>query len=144
MIPNVVIDTNVLVTALKSNKGWAYDLLRYIGCGHFQHIITVPLILEYEDVLLRKNMVPISTQEVNAVLDYICHTGTEKQVHYLWRPHLRDLGDDFVLEAAMAGQCRHIVTYNMTDFAQAASMNVTPITPKDFLHTLFASPGGPT
>ena len=51
MPPKIVIDTNVLVAGLRSLRGWSFDLLERIGTGQFQHVITVPLVMEYEDVL---------------------------------------------------------------------------------------------
>ncbi len=41
-------------------------------------------------------------------------------VRSLWRPNLRDEGDNFVLEIAVAAWPRHvIVTHNISDFAHA-------------------------
>lgn len=49
------------------------------------------------------------------------------------RPVLSDQKDDMVLEAAVNGQCRYIVTFNVSDFAGADRFAVEPIRPRDFL-----------
>lgn len=56
-IPRIVIDTHVLVSALRSRLGWSFDLLSQLGRGTYQHVVTVPLVMEVEDVLLRPSMV---------------------------------------------------------------------------------------
>lgn len=133
-IPSLVIDTNVLVSALRSRRGWSFDLLSQAGTGAFQHVLTVPLVMEYEDVLTRPGMVGISASAVGHVLDYLCATGLRRQVHFLWRPRLHDVKDDMVLEAAVNGQCSYIVTWNTRDFAAAAAFGVEVITPQTFLN----------
>jgi len=39
--------------------------------------------------------------------------------HFVWRPQLRDPGDEMVLEAAVNGRADAIVTFNHRDFGQA-------------------------
>ena len=53
-VPLVVLDTNVLVSALRSRKGAAFRLVSLVGMGHFDVAVSVPLVLEYEDALLRQ------------------------------------------------------------------------------------------
>ncbi len=52
-----MIDTNVLLSALFSNKGQSYRLIELLGIkaqkGVRFNIISVPLALEFEEVLLR-------------------------------------------------------------------------------------------
>jgi len=134
--PKVVIDTNVLVSALRSRRGWSFDLLQRIGTGQFEHIITVPLVIEYEDVLLREGMVPLTSAAVSDVLDYLCASGLRQQVHFLWRPKLADVRDDMVLEAAFNGQCETIVTWNIRDFSAAGAIGINVLSPDLFLKRL--------
>lgn len=136
MMPRIVIDTNVLVAALRSRLGASFKLLRRVGSGDFEHAITVPLVMEYEDVLLRPAMVPLETDAVQAVIDYLCATGVGQPVHFLWRPLLPDPKDDMVLEAAVGAGCRWIITFNTRDFAAAAGLGVSAISPGDFLNLL--------
>ena len=132
----VVIDTNVLVAALRSRLGASFALLKLVGTDRFEHALTVPLVMEYEDVLLRPDMVPLPTAAAQSVIDYLCATGTQQDVHFLWRPLLPDPKDDMVLEAAAGAGCRHIVTFNTRDFAAASSLGIAAIKPGDFLTLL--------
>ena len=134
--PKIVIDTNVLVSALRSRRGWSFNLLERIGTGQFQHVITVPLVMEYEDVLNRDGMVPLESAALNDVLDYICASGLRQQVHFLWRPKLADVRDDMVLEAAFNGQCEAIVTWNLRDFVPAGAIGIKVLSPDLFVKRL--------
>ena len=50
----IVIDTNVILSALQSNKGKSFELISKISEDVFDFAISVPLILEYEAVLKNK------------------------------------------------------------------------------------------
>jgi predicted nucleic acid-binding protein len=130
----IVIDTNVLVAALRSRSGWSFELLRQVGGDRFQHVLTVPLVMECEDVLLRPGLVPLPEAAVHDVLDYLCATAIRQPVHFLWRPRLPDVKDDMVLEAAVNGQCACIVTWNVRDFAVASEFGLQVLDPKTFLN----------
>jgi predicted nucleic acid-binding protein len=133
-VPRIVIDTNVLVTALHSRSGWSFELLMQLEQGRYQPVVTVPLVMEYEDVLSRPGMVPIAPAAVTDILDYFCATAVRQTVHFLWCPRLADVKDDMVLEAAVNGQCQCIVTWNLRDFAAAASLGIQVMTPQTFLN----------
>ena len=134
--PRIVIDTNVLVSAFRSRLGWSFDLVSLLGKGTYQHVVTVPLVMEYEDVLLRPAMVRVAPAAVHDVLDYVCATAVRQSVHFLWRPRLSDVKDDMVLEAAVNGQCQAIVTWNTRDFAEAFEFGIAVLNPQIFLSTL--------
>ena len=134
--PVIVIDTNVLVSALRSRSGWSYDLLARLGTGQFEHVITVPLVMEYEEVLHRPGMVPLNKAAVDDVLDYVCASGLRQQVYFLWRPKLADVRHDMVLEAAFNGNCDAILTWNVRDFAAAADMAINILQPDQFVKRL--------
>ena len=134
--PVIVIDTNVLVSALRSRSGWSFELLTRLGAGQFEHVVTVPLVMEYEEVLHRPGMVPLPKAAVDDVLDYVCASGLRQQVHFLWRPKLTDVRDDMVLEAAVNGNCDAIVTWNVRDFSAAADMAINILQPDQFMKRL--------
>lgn len=134
--PRVVLDTNVLVSALRSRLGASFRLLQLVGRDRFEHVITVPLVIELEDVLHRPGMVQLTANAVADVLDYVCATGIRQRVHFLWRPQLPDIKDDMVLEAAVNGSCTHIVTHNVRDLALARRFKIQVVTPQEFLHQL--------
>lgn len=127
-------DTNVLLSALRSKRGPAFAMLSLVGTGKFDINLSVPLVLEYEQVARRSRWQnKPSWSEVSDILDYLCEVGCKHRIHFLWRPRERDPKDDMVLEVAVAGQCDYIVTYNKKDFAGAESFGLELLTPKEFL-----------
>ena len=127
---NIVIDTNVLLSALFSNKGASYKLLSMIDSHKFTIHISNPLIYEYEEILkLKSNMV---FKNIDAIKDYICYVGEKNKIFYLWRPKLKDIDDDFLLELAVKSNSI-IITLNGKDFKKATEFNIKVMTPKEFL-----------
>jgi predicted nucleic acid-binding protein len=133
----IAIDTNVLVSALRSRRGASYRLLSLIDSGKFGINVSVPLVLEYEDAAKRLlGEIPLSEQDIDDVIDYICHVGARWKVYYLWRPYLTDPKDDLVLELAVTAGCEFIVTYNKRDFQNVAQFGIRALTPRDFLEEI--------
>lgn len=133
----VVIDTNVLVAALRSRRGASFLLLSLLGDRRWQMNLSVPLFLEYEDVTKRPNSgLTLSTERIDDILDFICAEASLREIFYLWRPILPDPGDDFILELAVESQCDFIVTFNLKDFAGAEKFGVEVVTPQQFLRKL--------
>ncbi len=133
-LPRIVLDTNVLVAGMRSRQGASFRLLELLGTGRFEVAISVPLILEYEDVLMRHvRTVGFDETEISTVIDYICAVGQRQRIYYLWRPFLRDPKDDLVLELAVAANCEGIVTYNARDFTGVEQFGLWIMTPKEFL-----------
>jgi putative PIN family toxin of toxin-antitoxin system len=135
--PEVVIDTNVLVTGLRSQLGAAFDLLSRVGTGQFGINLSVPLMMEYEDVLLRPEVgVPIARQAIEDVLDFHCTVARTHDIFFLWRPVLKDPGDDMVLELAVKARAAFIITYNVRDFAGCERFGVEAVPPAEFLRRI--------
>ncbi len=127
---NIVIDTNVLLSALLSNKGASYKLLSIIDSEKFVVHISTTLLYEYEEILKLKSK--MSAVYVDAILDYICLIGKKNSIFYLWRPRLKDVDDDFLLELAVKSHSI-IVTLNGKDFKPAFEYGLEVMTPKEFL-----------
>lgn len=137
MKPRIVLDTNVVVAALRSNRGASYRLVSEIDSGRFELCVSVPLVLEYEAALLRQaRSLGLARQDVSDFLDYVCAVARRQSIFFLWRPRLRDPGDDMVLEAAVAGGCRYVVTFNTRDFESGRPLTVDVVTPRAFLQTI--------
>ena len=134
----IVIDTNIFFAALYSRRGASHKLLSLINSSKFSVNVSVPLILEYEDVAKRNlDNISLSAQEVDDIIDYICVATNRQKIFYLWRPFLRDPKDDMVLELAVAARCNFIVTFNMGDFQGAEEeFGISVITPKEFLQKI--------
>ena len=130
----IVIDTNVLFTALNSRRGASYILVSLFPTKRFSIAISVPLIIEYEDVLSRGKLPPsISQKDIGDFIDFICNIGEQQNIFFLWRPFLPDPSDDLVLEAAVAGDCDAIVTYNKRHFKNIEKFGLRILDPKEFL-----------
>ena len=134
---NVVLDTNFIYTAMRSKKGTSYKLLKLIDRNIFKLQVSVPLILEYEDVLKRNlsNLV-LSESDINDLIDYICMVSDKRKIYYLWRPFLKDVKDDHILELAVESESDYIITYNLRDFKGIEKFNLKALKPKEFLMIL--------
>lgn len=138
-IRRVVLDTNVLVAASRSRLGASFALLQALRDGRYKALVSVPLMLECEAVLLRPEQLRASGRcaaMTDAFLDALCLRVEPVHLHYLWRPQLRDPADEMVLETALNGRAQALVTLNIGDFAAAADFRLPVLTPGAFLRQL--------
>ena len=130
----IVLDTNVIVAALRSRKGASNQLLQRVVQGDHTATASTALILEYEDVLLRPGMIPDwSENEISDFLDDLCGVIEEAQIYFRWRPFLPDPKDDMVFECALASGATHIVTANLREFRGLQPFHISVMTPFEFL-----------
>ncbi len=127
---NIVIDTNVLLSSIYSNKGASYKLLSIINSKKFRVNLSNPLVYEYEEILKLKSQ--LDTKHIDSILNYICSIGKKHKIFYLWRPKLKDVDDDFLLELAVKSKSI-IVTLNGKDFKKSSEFGIKVMTPKEFL-----------
>jgi predicted nucleic acid-binding protein len=133
----VFLDTSVVVAGARSRNGASFQLLSRVGTGAFGIAVSVPLVLEYEDALKRDpSATGLSNEDVQDIIDYMCGVAVRQEIFYLWRPVLRDPGDDLVLELAVAATCDAIVTHNVRDFAGIGRFGLELLTPGEFLQRL--------
>jgi len=136
-IPSIVLDTNVIISAQRSQRGASAKLMSLIGAGCFEIHLSVALALEYEDVLHRQSTVlGLTREDVADLVDALCALSHHHKIHFRWRPQLPDVGDELVLELAVAARCSHIVTYNRKDFAGAEKFGLKVITPRELLQEI--------
>ncbi len=136
-LPQVVIDTNVIVAGLRSRRGSAFQLLSLIGTEQFEIHLSVPLVLEYTDVLLRElpNLY-LNRDEVDDLIDFYCAVGVLHEIFFLWRPFLRDPKDEMVLELAVKAGCESIITFNIRDFVGVEHFGLKLLKPSEFLRLI--------
>jgi putative PIN family toxin of toxin-antitoxin system len=135
--PRIIIDTSVLVSALRSRRGASHRLLMLLGSEKFAISVSVPLVLEYEEAAKRLiGSTAWSERGIDDILDYICTVADHQKVFYLWRPFLKDADDDMVLEVAVAAGCDFIVTYNKSDFGNVERFGLRAVTAKEFLEEI--------
>ena len=131
----IIIDTNVLLSGLQSNKGQSFKLLQKLLKDEIRIGISVPLVLEYEKILKKQlSRTIFTTEEIDSIISYLCKVGVPIKVFYLWRPYLRDPYDDHILEVALAGNCKYIVTYNKKDFYGIEAFGIKAVTPYEYLN----------
>lgn len=127
-----MLDTNVLVSAVRSRRGASFALLERVGSDRFEIAVSVPLVLEYEDALLRHRG-SLSATAVGDIVDYICGVARQQQVFFLWRPLLRDPKDDMVAEVAVAAGADAIITHNYRDFVGVERLGPKVWSPQQLL-----------
>ena len=134
----LVLDTCVIVAAVKSRGGASHVLVELAPAGQIETVLTMPLISQYEDVLYRpEHRVPGWTDEdLTALLDSLLVRAEWVHTSFSYRPTLRDEGDGLVLEAAINGQA-DIVTFNVRDFAPASRFGVRVLRPGELLRDIY-------
>ena len=111
-----------------------------LGTTQITPVVTVPIVIEYEKTLCNPRVgIPFGADEVRRYLDYLCSVAEHRRVHFLWRPFLSDQKDDMVLEAAVNGECRFIVTFNLSHSGGIERFGIAAISPRDLLKRLGAS-----
>ncbi len=135
----IVIDTNVVLSALFSNKGASHKLLVWLFENKKKYnVVSNTLLTEFEDVLTReKNLKQynnLEKEDVLAFIDDICLISYHQSIYFLWRPFLTDSNDDMVLEVAVNANVGAIITFNPKDFKGVKkSFGIDIFTPKEYL-----------
>jgi len=120
----VVLDTAIMVAALRSDAGASRRLLVAGLERRVDLAVSVPLMFEYQAVLSRPEHLRasrLSVRDVGVLLDAVAAVAVAVQISFLWRPVLPDPDDDMVLETAANGQAEAIVTFNARDFRSGAA-----------------------
>jgi len=136
----IVMDTDTIVAALRSPAGASAELLRRARRKDFILAASVSLFMEYEAVCCRPEhgeAAGLDRSEVGQFLDGLAHIIAPVDVHFLWRPQLRDPADELVLEAAVNASAQALLTFNMKHFATAATrFGLSIAQPGAFLRSL--------
>ncbi len=134
---NVVIDTNVWISALISKDGASREIIRWALLDKVAPQISTTLFLEYEDVMKREKiqtLCSLSVQEQEELFQAFLSTCKWNEIFYLWRPNLDDEGDDFLIELAVASNSSVIVTDNIKDIeCGELKFDIEVLTPKQFI-----------
>jgi putative PIN family toxin of toxin-antitoxin system len=135
-----VLDTDVIVSALRSARGASNALLRLVALEKVTPLVTPALFLEYEAVLKRPDQTEahgLSALDVDRFLSAFASGCEAVDVSFRWRPQLNDADDEMVLEAAINGQADALVTHNVRDFAVAAKrFGLRVLRPGEYLKEL--------
>ncbi len=119
----IVMDTDTIVAALRSPTGASAELLRKARRGEITLSASISLFMEYEAVCSRPEHLQAAGLDAHLLgvfLDGLAHLVEPVEVHFLWRPQLRDPADELVLEAAVNASAQALLTFNLKHFANAA------------------------
>ena len=139
----IVVDSNVFFSALYSNSGASFAIVSYLPDAKqknlYTNCVSVPTILELEDILFRPQnrelLEPFSGEDLSRFIDDVVLMSQRVRLSYLWRPFLKDGGDDKILELAFNGNAKYIVTHNTKDFEGVEKrFEIKIVTPKQFLN----------
>lgn len=138
MLKRVVVDTNVLVSALLRKDSTPRHIIRLCLLKEIQPLMGMALFAEYEAVMGRaeiKKASILSNKERETLMDAFFHVCQWISVYYLWRPNLRDEGDNHVMELAVAGNADAVITGNTKDLRQGELLfpSIKIVTAKEFL-----------
>jgi putative PIN family toxin of toxin-antitoxin system len=132
-----VLDTSVLVAAIRSKTGASKAVLTAALESQVQFLISNPLVLKYEAVLTRREHLRasgLSLSQIEELIDMICAAGTEVRMTRSQRPMLRDANDEMVLETAINGGANAIITFNRADFADIpVEFSIEVLAPREAL-----------
>jgi putative PIN family toxin of toxin-antitoxin system len=135
-----VLDTSVIVAALRSRTGASNALLEHVARGGLRVLVTTALFLEYEDVMKRPEIrlaTGMTEADIDAFLAALASAAEAVEVNFQWRPQLSDPNDELVLEAAVNGGADALVTHNVRDFEPATRLfGLRVLLPRDVLMEL--------
>lgn len=139
MVCKVIIDTNVFVSAVLSANGAARAVLRSALLYEITPIFGNALLAEYEYVLGRENIfdkADVSQHERQILFEALLSVSKWNRIHFLWRPNLKDEGDNHVLELGVASGAEAIITGNTKDFKKSELLfpELLILTPSEWLN----------
>ena len=128
----------MLISVLIGKEGPSREILRRCLQGANQPLISNTLFLEYEDASLRpriQKLCPLDENEIRELINAFYSMCVWVPIYYLWRPNLKDEGDNFLIELAVAGNAEIIVTNNVKDlgFAELSFENLQIYKPEELL-----------
>jgi putative PIN family toxin of toxin-antitoxin system len=140
MLRRIVLDTSVLVAGLRSRLGASNAVLRLVAAGRLLPLATPPLFLEYEEVLKQPEQQlahRFSPEQIDEFMAELAALIEPIDVHFLWRPQVRDPKDEMVLEAAINGEADALITHNISDFAAAGErFSIKVLRPQELLQRM--------
>jgi len=127
---------------MRSPTGASAALLMLARKAKITLLANVALALEYEATCRRTEhgiAAGLNEAEVGIFVDAVIAMVEPVESHYVWRPLLRDVGDELVLEAAANGQATAIVTFNKRDFGTIPlQFGIEVLTPAETLRRIKA------
>src|ERR1700694_3380206 len=105
----IVLDTSVVVAGLRTRLGAGNAVLQVVAQRRLVPLATPPLFLEYEDVLKRPEQRLAHGLTPEAIDEFLAELAALVQpveVHFLWRPQVRDPNDEMAWRRLLMGKPR--------------------------------------
>jgi putative PIN family toxin of toxin-antitoxin system len=140
----LVVDTAVMVAAIRSDTGASRYLLVAGLERQFTMLASVPLLIEYQAVMTRAEHLAasrLSGRDVEDLLNAVAAVVEPVRLDFLWRPALSDPDDDMVLETGVNGRADAIVTFNRRHFVSMTKrFGIDVLSPAEAMNQLEKRP----
>lgn len=130
-------DTNVVVSGLRSTKGASHELLARLRTGDWTLVISNTVLGEYHEVLHREaEALRLTHPETDSFIDDLCDLAQRFSPTTPWQPTANDPDDEAIIQLAREAQVLYLVTHNIRDVSRAAQFGVRVVRPAEFLEIL--------
>ncbi len=110
----IVVDANVLLSAVRSSRGASHQVLREMLAGNVAFAVSPAIALEYADVLKRPGILGVnpwlSEEKIDILLDAVFSRAHLISPWFRFRPFLADAKDDIYIECTLAAGATFIVS----------------------------------
>lgn len=129
-----VMDTNVILSALRSRHGASFEIFRRLRHGEWSAVISNHLLFEYEEVLKREaTALNLTFGDIDELLNFICARAEEHLLSPTWQPVLSDSDDEPLVQLAVESSCMRVVTHNIRHLQPALKLGLEVLNPREFL-----------
>ncbi len=140
MNTKIVVDTSVFISALIGAKGPSRELIRRCLLGGYRPLMGTTLFSEYESVMGREEILVRCCLEQADILNLLAafiSVAEWTKIYYLWRPNLKDEGDNHLIELAVAGNAKIVATHNLKDFqsSELTFPNISILKPEQIIRS---------
>ena len=138
-MPKVVIDTNVIVSALISGRGsYSRKIIEKVFTNEITPLMGEALFNEHIEVANRRDIFKsciLHEEERLEFLQAYMKCCRWCRIYYTWRPNLRDEGDNHIIELAVGGGATCVVTKNIKDLKSGELLfdTLRIVTPDEFI-----------
>lgn len=115
----LVLDTDVVLSGLRSVVGASRVLRLAIESKAITPLTSVAALIEYEAVLKRAEHRPatgLQVEEVERFLNSFVALADQVTPHFRLRPSIQDPDDELFMELPVNGQAEALVTFNVADY----------------------------
>jgi predicted nucleic acid-binding protein len=122
LVLRLVLDTDVVVAAVRSPGGASRQLLLDILEGRARLLLSNALLVEYEAVLTRREHLARAGARVDQIVEFLDGLAALCEpvaFDFRWRPSGAAADDELVVETAINGQADAVATFNLRDMRAA-------------------------